>query len=100
METRKLIEVYEGRVVDLLEEKNQIYEVQEHIMKLMTERTLKGQCSNYLRKCLGALNRQSLGVNAEILSTRDHIRHLENLEKQEKSQGVTEELSFLIECCS
>lgn len=100
METSKLIEIYESRIEDLIEEKKQIYEAQKVLSNHMTNRSLKGQSSNYLRKCLGALNRQSIGINAEVLSTKEHIKHLENLEKQEKSQGITEELSFLIECCS
>lgn len=100
METSKLIEIYESRIEDLIEEKKQIYEAQRVLSNHMTIRSLKGQTSNYLGRCLGALNRQSLSINAEVLSTRDHIRYLENLENQEKSQGVTEELSFLIECCS
>ena len=98
METSKLIEIYESRIEDLIEEKKQIYEAQKVLSNHMTNRSLKGQSSNYLRKCLAALNRQSLNINAEVLSTKEHIKHLENLEKQEKFQGDIEDLGAFIEC--
>lgn len=96
METSKLIEIYEGRVEDLIEEKKQIYEAQKILSNHMTNRSLKGQSSNYLKKCLVALNRQSLSINTEVLSSREHIKYLKNLEKQEKSQGDTEDLVVFV----